>query len=157
MAKARLIVVEQSCRWAIALRWSLMGSDICVHSSPDWDACHSELIASPASILLVELNVLLESSGASSTAAAVCLANFADRFPAARWIALGTPADEPALWLAREMGAVDALSSSRNLAPAAKVIRQHLEAVSDAVGGVRDRVWQRMPLQDHESATSQVN
>ena len=154
MAKARLIVLEQSCRWAIALRWSLRGRDICVHSSPNWDACYGALTASPASILLVELNVLLESNG---TAAADCLANLADRFPAARWIALGTLADEPALWLAREMGAVDALSSTRNLAPAVKLIRRHLEAVSDAVGGVRDRVWQRMPLQEYESATSQVN
>ncbi len=139
MIRARLIVCEQQTHWTVALRWALVGGSISVRSEPDSEACWRLLDCSPGSVLVLELrHELLARLGAR-------LLEFNDQFPWARLIVAGEFEDASALWLARELGAVQALTSIRNLTPTIRLIRRHFEQLPDLERSYRDQVWDQMP------------
>jgi hypothetical protein len=140
MPAARLIVRERSSRWVIPLRWSLKGTNIRADRYSDWEACFRELNLAPSSVVLAELAERIPVPWAR------VLANLSDRFPSACWIALGEPADAEAMWLARELGAVHTLTSTRDLTATVNLIRRHLLRVSKSTGNAREQIWERLPL-----------
>lgn len=138
MPLARLIVCEKTGRWAVGLRREL-GKAPRVYETRSLADCWDELAASPASYLV------LEATEANIEMLTSRLAEVRVRFPLATAIVCGERAMARYEWLLREAGAIHAVFSPRELAPAARLAARHLAAVAEPPIPLRERVWERLP------------
>src|SRR4051812_24719457 len=117
MSSPRLIVCEQTGRWAAALQRETTGPHIRVVETRSRAECEERLVETPNSL------VALEMTAANLDATLGWLADAGRRFPAARAIVLADRGLEPYELLAREAGAIHFTTSPRELAPVADTVR----------------------------------
>ncbi|MEN6451879.1 MAG: hypothetical protein ABFC96_15420 [Thermoguttaceae bacterium] len=140
-ATARLIVCERTGRWAVALRRELTGAGVRVWETRTLGECHDELVASPASFLVLEVN-------GEPSAPLRFVAQHARQFSAAR-VAIVTDAAGVAYEaVAREAGAVHFLSSPRHAGLLARLACRHLAQVPPPPQGLAERIWSSLPWAD---------
>jgi hypothetical protein len=138
MPHARLIICEKNGRWAVALRREIAGK--CrVFETRSLEECWEELAKCPASWLV------LEASETNVEPLAGRLANLGRDFAGARAMICGERNMAPWEWLLREAGAVHAVFSPRELAPAARMALCHLAQAPEPQRSFREHVWDRLP------------
>ncbi len=136
---ARLIVCERTGRWAVALRRELAGSGVRVWETRTLADCRDELIASPASFVVVEL-------GRGNVERLLrLLARQPRRFPAARIAVVADRSSADHEWLMREAGAVHFLSSPRQAGLLARLACRHLAQAPAPSQGMAERIWASLP------------
>ena len=128
--------------WAVALRPPLQQSGHRVFETRSLDACWDEILASPASIVGVEV------TAGTLEQVVPWMCRLRTAFSAVRVIVLGDRGLESCQWLLREVGAVHAVFSPRDVQGVVRVIRRHLGAAPDQSASERERVWQRLPWAD---------
>lgn len=138
MVAARILVFERSSRWVVPVRWAFRDTEFRVEAAPDWDAIHLAMAGGRPVVLMIELSVEAVGSGGLET--------FLHRFPDACWIALGASEDEGSSWLARELGAIHALTSTRYLAPTVRLVSRYLERAAGRNRDFVERVWADLPF-----------
>lgn len=138
MPLARLIVCERTGRWAVGLRREL-GTHPRVYETRSLADCWVELAASPASFLL------LEATEANVEMLVSRLTELRCGFALSGAMVCGERDMACYEWLLREAGAIHAVFSPRELAPAARVAARHLAAVPEPPVPLRERVWGRLP------------
>jgi hypothetical protein len=134
-----VIVCEKSGRWAVALQrlWSF--AEFPLRQTRSWPECRRELVASPASA------VLLEAAAESTDTICRQLIVMHQRFPQAVAV-VATDADgQLSTWLFREAGAVDVVSSLPRLATTAQLLERHLQSLPQPTLSLRDAIWNRLP------------
>jgi hypothetical protein len=139
MPLARCILCERSEKWAVALRRPLQLAGHRVYETRSCADCWSEVVASPASLVGVEV------TSTNLEAMVPWMMRFAAAFPAARVIVLGSRGLEAREWLLREAGAVHVVFSPRDWQPVVRIARRHLGAAPGPGDSDRQRVWQRLP------------
>jgi len=145
MTAARLIVVEDVGRWAVALRWALAESDIWVHTAATLDECLGMLQQAPASLV----GLPLTTDDLERTWRSLQLLQRA--FPACGILVLADGGMEAAGPFFYEAGALHFVNSARNLNATSRLIQRFLQAVADAPT-FREHVWRRMPWNDDPTA-----
>jgi hypothetical protein len=138
MPYARLIVCEKTGRWAAALRRELAGKAR-VYETRSLPDCWDELAESPASWLV------LEATEANLDNLAQRLAELPEKFRFARAMVCGERPMAAWEWLLREAGAVHAVFSPRELAPAVRFALRHLALAPRPEMSLRERVWESLP------------
>ena len=138
-AAARLIVCEQTGKWAVALRRSSLIGSIRVYETRSTEECQQELQASPASLVAVE------ATDANLNRLAAWLCEIATQFPRCRVVVLASRGLESSQWLWREAGAVHVEYSPRQMSGVARIALRQLKDVANDGHSIRQRVWDRMP------------
>jgi hypothetical protein len=129
MQQAKLIVCERSGRWATALRRSLVDNDaedseIDIVETRSVSDCRDELVAAPESLVVLEISP-------ANTAAAVELLTYIDRwFAISRSLVVADRAHSSFEPIAREAGAIDFLTSPRQLPRTVGATRRHFARTS---------------------------
>lgn len=141
MPLARLICCEKTGRWAVGVRRELGGRPR-VYETRSLADCSAEVVVSPASWLV------LEATATNVDNLAAFLAELRWRFPLARAMVCGERAVSSYEWLLREAGAVQAVFSPRELAPAARMAMRHLAAAPEPALSLRERQWAKLPWGD---------
>jgi hypothetical protein len=126
MPTARLILCEKTSRWAVALRRVLGPQSGVIVETRSLADCGRELAVAPASIVGVEcttenLDRVLTSLG-----------DWSRHFAAARFVALGDVALEPACPLLQEAGCVSVLHSPPQARSLARMALRHLASAPQA-------------------------
>jgi DNA-binding NtrC family response regulator len=121
MSASRFIVCAKTPTWAVAIRrqWLVSGPRICETRS--LELCWQDLEQFPKSLVVAEL------TDNNLGALARWLRRVARRFPDTRVVVVGEHRMEACQWLLREMGAVHAIFSPRNLEDLVRIARRHLE------------------------------
>jgi hypothetical protein len=142
------IICEQSGQWAAAWRRAARGSRwrIPLREARGVEQCRQSLTEARAGFVLVELR-------GDNT---VGVLEFLDRLPcdcpagrAAVVAQRGSEAYEP---LARELGAIHFIHSSRQLAPLVEVVGRYLASQPLPQEGVRQQIWRRLPWKSASAA-----
>ncbi|MHB8862364.1 MAG: hypothetical protein ACYC6N_08165 [Pirellulaceae bacterium] len=142
MPSARCIVCERSEKWAVALRRPLQLAGHRVFETRSLENLWNEVVVRPASI------AGLETTRANLEVLVPWMTRFAEAFPKARIIVLGSRGLEASQWLLREAGAVHAVFSPRDWQPLVRVIQRHLGDALGQVDSDRQHVWRRLPWTD---------
>lgn len=140
----RLIVCEQSARWAVALERELGPSGPRVHQARNLAECWEMLAAATTSFVVVELG------RANFEALLDRLAQSGRQYPLARVAVVTDRRLAAAEWLMREAGAVHVATSPRRLAPLAQVARRHLAQAPRPQRTLAQQVWAELPWQKDE-------
>jgi len=135
---ARLLVCERTGRWAVTLRRELAEVGVRVWETRTLDYCWSELAASPASFVIVELS-------GDIGALLRRLARLGGEFPAARAAVVADRRLAQYEWLLREAGAVHFLCSPRQVGPLAQLACRHLAQVPPPPQSLTERIWATLP------------
>ncbi len=138
IAVARLIVCERDGRWAVALRRELAGAGVRVWETRTLDDCRRELIASPASFVVVQL-------GRDVVETLRFVARQARDFPAACLAVAAKRAQADIEWPAREAGAMHFLCSPRRAGLMARIACRHLAQVPPPHQSMSARIWAGLP------------
>jgi hypothetical protein len=136
---ARLVVLERTGRWAVALRRELPVEGVVVQETRSVPECWDVLARHPASFVVAELT-------RSSAEALVDRMAWLERdFPLAR---VAVVADRSLAgwecWM-REAGAVHFTVSSRELRPVARMAVRHLDAAPKPQLSVTERIRASLP------------
>jgi hypothetical protein len=124
MEPAKLIVCERSGRWASALRRLLTDDEVDLVETRSISECRDEMMATPESLVVVEFSP-------TNAAAAADLFSYADRWLAAsRSLAVADREHSTLEPIAREAGAVDFVTSPRQLPRVLGMIRRHFARAS---------------------------
>lgn len=142
MPAARCILCERTGTWAVALRPWLQRTGHRVYETRSLDTCWDELVASPTSIVGVEVTA----DNLEQVVAWMCRLRTA--FSTVRIIVLGGRGLECCQWLLREAGAAHVVFSPREVESVVGVVQRHLGTTSDNNASDRERVWQRLPWAD---------
>jgi DNA-binding response OmpR family regulator len=142
MPAARCILCERTGAWAIALRPPLQRTGHRVYETRSLETCWDEILASPASIVGVQVTA----ENLEQVVSWMC--RLRTVFSAVRVIVLGDRGLESCQGLLREVGAVHAVFSPREVQGVVRVIQRHLGAAPDQGASERERVWQRLPWAD---------
>lgn len=135
---ARLIVCERTGRWAVALRRELSGAGVRVWETRTLADCWKELIASPASFVVVEL-------GGDVAGLLRRMASQSREFPLARLAVAADRSLSDYEWLMREAGAVHFVCSPRQVGPLAQLACRHLAHVPPPQQSLTERIWASLP------------
>jgi hypothetical protein len=142
---SRLIVCERVGEWAAALRVELVDSGVKVWECRRLDEAWSALAESPAAFLVVEASPsnLIELPQRVSWLRRdfphACAAVVADR---------GLADYE---WSIREAGAVDFVTSLRQVQPLAGLVIRHLASVPPPAQTLAEQIWASLPWARHTS------
>jgi len=142
MPAARCILCERTGAWAVALRPPLQRTGHRLYETRSLATCGDEILASPASIVGVEV------TGENLEQVVSWMCRLRTTFPAVRIIVLGRRGLDSCQWLLREAGAVHVVFSPRDVQGVVRVIQRHLGAAPDKGASERERVWQRLPWAD---------
>lgn len=138
-APARLIALERTGAWAVALRRELPGSGVPVCETRSVPECWEMLQRHPASFVVAELT----RSGAPALLHAIA---WLERdFPLARVAVVAERSLAAWEWPAREAGAVHFTVSPRQLRPLADLAIRHLEDAPKPQRSVVERIWASLP------------
>jgi hypothetical protein len=136
---ARLIVCEQSGRWALLLRQNVAEARIRVWETRTLADCRAEVASSPASIVVIELTV-------NNSAELIKTVGSWDRdFPLLRWVAVADRSLAEYEWLLREAGAVYFTCSPRQSDGLVQIVCHHLAQVPLPTQNLADRIWASLP------------
>jgi hypothetical protein len=138
-APARLIVLERTGAWAVALRRELPASGMPIHETRSVPECWEMLRRHPASFLVAEL------TQSSAQTLLERIAWLERDFPLARAAVVAERSLTAWQWPAREAGAVHFTVSPRELRPLADVAIRHLEAAPKPRRSVVERIWASLP------------
>lgn len=136
---ARLIVCEKSGRWAAALRRQAGERELPIVEARSSEQAVRELETFPASLVAVEMIAASAAEAASRWSAT------AQRFPAARWIALLDEALANHELLFREAGALHIVVSPRDLSATVRLIRRHLARAPQSEMSLEESILARLP------------
>jgi DNA-binding response OmpR family regulator len=141
MASSAVIVCERSGIWAAGLRRALEPDRIAMRETRRLVDCEAEVLAAPAS------SVLVEWSRSRRGELALFLDRLTRRFPGVQAIALAERDARRDELLAREAGAIHFVRSPRELAAAAQLIRRHKQTHTAVQPGddLLELVWQSLP------------
>ena len=142
MPAARCILCERTGMWALALRPPLQRTGHRVYETRSLDTCWDEILASPASIVGVEVTA----ENLEQVVAWMCRVR--TTFSTVRIIVLGRRGLERCQWLMREAGAAHVVFSPRAVPEVVRIVQRHLGAAPDKDASDRERVWQRLPWAD---------
>jgi hypothetical protein len=138
MPTARLIVCEKTGRWARLFRRA-QGVGEVVSEARSLAQSGRLLAESPASLVAVE------ATPANLEVVVASLADWTRTVPAARFLALTSPADASFGLLLREAGALDVLCSASQVPAAARLARGHLARAPREELSWRDAILARLP------------
>lgn len=139
-AKAmRLLVCEQTGRWAAGLRRELAESGVRVRELRSLDDCGPELADAPASFLVLEL------TRRHLAALLTALPLWRKCHPAMRAAVVAPRELAPFEWLVREAGAVHFLCSPRQLGALARIVLRHGAQVPPPPQSLTQRLWAGLP------------
>jgi hypothetical protein len=135
----KFIVCERSGEWAVALRRCADDPAVSLGAARGLIDAGEQLASAPASFVVIEL----EPRNASQLPQAV--ARWVDRFPSARFavVAKRPMADYEALM--REAGAIDFVTSPRDLRGICLHARRHLALAAPAEPALREQLLARLP------------
>lgn len=135
----KLIVMESQGVWAAALR-RLPAGAASIRETRSLPECEAELVATPASFVVAELLL------ANASALLDRMTAWEARFPAAVFAVVA--GRELASWgeLVREAGAIDFVTSPRELTPLSVAIARHFERKGTAPRSLADRILAELPL-----------
>ena len=142
MPSARFIVCERSTKWAVALRRQLQAGDPRVYETRTLDDCLQTVAADPTSIVAVE------ATAANLEALVKWIRRLRGEFRRAAIVVLGSRGLEPSEWLLREVGALHAVFSPRDLQPVLWLVRRHLAAQKAEDESDPQSVWRQLPWGD---------
>lgn len=134
----RLIVCEQTGRWAVALRRQLPES-LRARETRSVPACWEMLAEGPAGFVVLEL------TAGNVDAVLARMARLERDFPLARAAVVAARSMASYRWLLREAGAVDFVTSPRRLAPLADVACRHLDQAPRGPQSATERIWSELP------------
>lgn len=139
MTTARLIVSETSGSWAFALRAVLVNSGVSVTEVAGVANAFARLHGDSQALLAFEASTAVAEEG-------MRLLQLARQRDSGRGVVVlldGELATSQPLW--QEAGAIAVVTSPRQLAPVASLIRRYFETRDAPSLTFRDDVWQRMP------------
>jgi len=134
----RLVVCEQTGRWAVALRRELAGR-FRVHETRSVAQCWAALGEAPASFLIVAL------SGSNVELLLERMVWLERDFPLARVAVVAGDQLADYEWLVREAGAIYFARSPRRLGPLAELARRHLEQAPRPRRSFSQQIWAGLP------------
>jgi DNA-binding response OmpR family regulator len=134
----RLIVCEQTGRWAVALGRELPES-LRAHETRSVPACWEMLAEGPAGFVVIEL------TAGNVDAVLSRMARFERDFPLARVAVVAARSMASYRWLLREAGAVDFVTSPRRLAALADAACRHLDQAPRGPQSQTERIWAKLP------------
>jgi hypothetical protein len=133
MSRPVVILCESTPRWAAA--WRRCDDTSRLRSVPSLAGARDQLVAAPASVLAIDANHV--ASEALIEALAWSTRPFA--------IVLGDAALEVHRWTLMECGAALVVTNERQLPPACRAARRHLERWRAPELTFRERVWESLP------------
>ncbi len=136
---ARLVVCEQTGRWALALRRELAGAGLRVWETRSPEDCGSVLVESPASFVVLELSE--KKIGETLDFAR----SWQAEFPLFRFAIVADRDLAPYKWLMAEAGAVEFICSVRKTAALARTACRHLAQVPSLPQSLTERIWANLP------------
>jgi hypothetical protein len=137
-AAAKLIVCERSGRWAVALRRELGEAGVRVWETRTLADCRDELLASPASFAVIELQ--------PNVGGLLRLMETQPRqFPLARLAVVADRSLAAYEWVLRGAGAVHFLCSPRDVAVLAGLACRHLAEMPPPQQSLAERIWASLP------------
>lgn len=144
MPAARCILCERTGTWAIALRPALQRLGHRVYETRSLDACWEELLASPRSL------VGLEVTDDNLEQVVAWMSRLRTAFSHVRVIALGHRGLECCEWILREAGSAHVVFSPRESQEVVRIVQRHLGAAPGKDATDRERIWQRLPWSDEQ-------
>ena len=137
--RARLIVMENAGRWAVALRRELPVPAVRVHQTRSVPECWEMLARHPASFVVAEL------TRAGAKALLDRTAWLERDFPLARVAVVAERSFWSWEWLMREAGAVHFTVSPRRLQSLASLALRHLDRAPKPDRSVTGQIWASLP------------
>jgi hypothetical protein len=138
---ARLIVCERRGRWAALLRQKLADAGVRVWETRLLTDCESEIAASPASIVVIEL------TPSNLDELLRTVRHWATDFPLLRWMAVADRALADHEWLLRDAGAIHFCCSPRQTDALAQIACRHLSQIPPPPQSLTERIWDSLPWQ----------
>ena len=135
----RVIVCEQTGRWAVALGRQLGPSGPRLHQTRSLAECWEMLAGATASFVIVE------ASRANFEALLDRVARSGRQYPLARVAVVADRGLAAAEWLLREAGAACFVTSPRRLRPLAQVACRHLAQAPRPPRTFTQQVWAELP------------
>ena len=135
---ARLIVCERTGRWAVTLRRELAEAGVRVWETRTLADCWTELAASPASLVVLEL-------GGDVAGLLGRMARGPREFPQARLAVVADRGLAGYEWLMREAGAVHFVASPRQVGTLAQLACRHLAQAPPPQQSLTERIWASLP------------
>ncbi len=139
MATTRLLVCEQTGRWAVALRRTLAARPVRIYEIRSLADCRREIAINPASFALVE------ATPANVAKVVEWIEQIGREFPETRMAVVGSREAQPYEWAMREAGAIATVFSPRRLGPLVRMAWRHLAHAPEEETGFREQVAKRLP------------
>ena len=137
MDSARLIICENTRRWAV---WIRLSTDVRAYETRTLTDCWDQVKQSPASFLVLEL------TPSNIESIIEFLPRVKRSCSDAQTAVVGNPDAGRYEWLVREAGAVEAVFSPRRLKPLTRIVRRHFRALLvNNEQTLTERIRERLP------------
>jgi hypothetical protein len=139
MPAPRLILCEETSRWAVAFRRALGKRSTAIVETRSLAECGRQLMQSPRCVLGIEV------TADNFQAVLQSLGDWLPRYSRARALGLVDPALVDAEPILRELGVQAVLYSSREAAPVARLIERHFALAPPDDLPLREAIFARLP------------